>query len=223
MSDITKTTGVTSSSSSSSATGSNDIMSAFRSADFLKILLTEVTNQNPLEPQDSSKMVESMQKLQELANTTYQKFRGDIDWAQNMIHQTVSVQQSALDPKEEEALKNKGLKPDVGFQQVQGVVTSFRVVDQTVYVTVKDKDYPIDNVKQIVPDTANGGYLASMADQLLGKNVVFKSQNGNSSGQVTAVMTEADGSLSLEVGGKKVPYNDVVQIGVATTPTSTTK
>jgi flagellar hook assembly protein FlgD len=219
---MTTTSGVSGTSTGGGATPT-DSTQAFRNADFLKIMLAEVTNQNPLEPQETSKLVDNMQKLQELANTTYQKFRGDIDWAQNMIHQTVSVQQSALDPKEEEALKNKGLKPDVGFQQVQGVVTSFRVVDQTVYVTVKDKDYPIDNVKQIVPDTANGGYLASMADQLLGKNVVFKGQNGNATGQVTAVMAEADGSLSLEVGGKKVPYDSVIQIGVATTPTTTTK
>ena len=209
--------------SSPTASGGNDAMSAFRSADFMKILLTEVTNQNPMDPQDSSKMVESMQQLQTLANTQYQAFRGDITWAQNLLHQTVSVQQQALDPAQKEALTAKGLKPDVGYAQVSGLVTSFRVVDQTVYVTVADKDYPISNVKQIVPDTSIASYMAQMADQLLGKNVVYKDAvKGTGNGTVTAVMTETDGSLALEVGGKKVPYKNVIQIGVAAKPTATT-
>jgi flagellar hook assembly protein FlgD len=192
-------------------------MSAFRSADFLKIMLTEVTNQNPLEPQDSGKLVDNMQKLQELANTTYTKFRSDITWGQNLMHQTVSVAQQAIDPGEKEKLTNKGLKPDVGFGQVAGIVSSFRVVDQQVYVTVNDHDYPIDNVRQIIPETTSPGYLASMADQLLGKTVVFKDSTatgGTASGQVTSVMPEVDGSLSLQVGDKKVPYKDILQIGI---------
>ena len=74
--------------------------SAFRNADFLKIMLNELQNQNPLEPQDTGKLVENMQKLQDLANTTYSKFRNDIRWAQDLVGKSVEVQQVQGTPKE---------------------------------------------------------------------------------------------------------------------------
>lgn len=193
-----------------------DSTSAFRNADFLKIIMSEITNQDPLNPQDTSKLVESVQQLQQLANTTYQGFRSDLTWAQQLMGQTVSVQQQALTPDQKQALLDKGLKPDVGYAQVSGKVTSFRTIDQKVYVTVGDKDYPMDNVKQIVPDAQHSQYLATMADQLLGKQVAYlDSASKQTYGQVTSVKYDADGNLQLEVGGNTVNFNKVTQIGVS--------
>ena len=194
-----------------------DSSSAFRNADFLKIMMTEITNQNPLDPQDTGKLVENVQKLQDLANTTFQKFRADITWGQQLIGQTVSVLQQSLSPKEKQTQLDKGLKPDIGFAQVSGKVTSYRTVDQKVYVTVGDKDYPMDNVKQIVPDAQHSQYLATMADQLLGKTVAFlNDKNVQTSGKVTSIKYDKDSNLILEVGGASVNFNKVTQIGVTT-------
>jgi len=210
------TTSPLSSSSSGAPTTSTDSTQAFRNADFLKIMLAEVTNQNPLEPQETGKLVDNMQKLQELANTTYAKFRADIRWAQDLTGQTVSVQQQPLDPKQKEALTNKGLNPDVGFQQVTGKVTGFRVVDQVVYLQVGKYDYPSDNVKQILPDNHEAQYLATMADQMLGKQVVYSKADGSAgSGKVTSLSYNDQHELMLEVGGERVPYKNIKQIGVA--------
>ncbi len=212
---MTTTSGVSGTSTGGGATPT-DSTQAFRNADFLKIMLAEVTNQNPLEPQETSKLVDNMQKLQELANTTYQKFRGDINWAENLMGQTVSVQQQALDPKQKEALTNKGLNPDIGFQQVSGKVTGFRVVDQVVYVQVGAHDYPTDNVKQIVPDNHNAQYLATMADQMLGKTVVYTKADGTAgNGKITSVSYDKDSELVMEIGSERVPYKNIKQIGVA--------
>ena len=197
----------------SSATSS---LGAFRDADFLKIMLTELTNQDPLQPQETSKLVENVQKLQELANTTYEKFRSDLTWAQQLMGQTVSVQQQALSPDEKQKLLDKGLKPDVGYAQVNGKVTSFRTVDQQVYVTVGDKDYPMDNIKQIVPDAQHSEYLATMANQLIGKQVAYlDDKDVLTSGQVTSVKYDKDANLILEVSGQAVNFNRVSQIGIA--------
>lgn len=193
-----------------------DSTSAFRNADFLKIMMTEITNQNPLDPQDTGKLVENVQKLQDLANTTYQKFRADLTWGQQLIGQTVSVVQQALSPAEKQAQLDKGLKPDVGYAQVSGKVSSYRTVDQKVFITVGDKDYPMDNVKQIVPEGQQSQYLATMADQLLGKTVAYlNDKNEKVSGKVTSIKYDKDANLMLEVGSKTVNFNKVTQIGVA--------
>ncbi len=198
------------------STGAADSTSAFRNADFLRIMMTEITNQNPLDPQDTGKLVENVQKLQDLANTTYQKFRADLTWGQQLIGQTVSVQQQALSPTEKQAQLDKGLKPDVGFGQVAGKVTSFRTIDQKVYITVGDKDYPMDNVRQIVPQAQQSQYLATMADQLLGKQVAYLNAAGTlTAGKVTSVKYDKDSNLQLEVGGQSVNFDKVTQIGVA--------
>ncbi len=187
---------------------------AFRNADFLRIMLTEVTSQNPFDPQETSKLVENMQKLQDLANSTYTKFRADVKWANDLMGQDVRVQQQTIDPKEVQAQKDKGLKPDVGYGQITGKVESFRVVDEAVWVTVKGKDYPIDNLKQIIPKNNDATYLATMADQLLGKTVVYRKADGSTAGgTVGAVKYDQHGDLAVQVGQVAVPYKDVVQIG----------
>jgi flagellar hook assembly protein FlgD len=207
---------VNNSGSNNSTTSSNSV-DAFRDADFLKIMMTEITNQNPLDPQDTSKLVENVQKLQELANTTYQKFRSDLSWGQQLMGQTVSVQQQGIDDQAKQKLLDKGLKPDIGYSQVSGRVSSFRTVDQTVYVTVNDHDYPLDNVKQIVPDAHNAQYLATMADQLLGKTVAYRdSESATHTGQVTSVKYDAKGDVLVQVGGNAVPFDSITQIGVTT-------
>lgn len=206
------TTGI--SGANAAGTTQGDGMSAFRQADFLKIMLTEITHQSPLDPQDTSKMVEQMQQLQELANSTYTKFRADITWAQQLVGQQVQVQQQALTRDELADYRNKGLNPDVGYAQVGGKVSSFRIVEQTVYVTVNGKDYPIDNLKQIVPTRDDPAYLALMAAQMLGKEVVYGTDAGVASGRVTSVAYDDDGSVLLEVGGESVRFDDVLQIGI---------
>jgi flagellar hook assembly protein FlgD len=210
---MTTTSGVSGSSSGGLGT---DTSQAFRNADFLKIMLAEVTNQNPLEPQETGKLVDNMQKLQDLANTTYAKFRADIKWAQDLMGQTVGIQQQPLDPAQKEALEDKGLRPDVGFAQKTGKVTGFRVVDQVVYLQVGEHDYPTDNLKQIIPENNNAAYLATMADQMLGKKVVYQKPDGSTAnGTITSVAYDAGQNLVFEIGDQRVPYTAIKQIGVA--------
>ena len=208
--------GVNGGAGATNAGGTANSLGAFRDADFLKIMLTELTNQDPLQPQETSKLVENVQKLQELANTTYDKFRSDLGWAQQLMGQTVSVQQQAITPEEKQKLLDKGIKPDVGYSQVSGKVTSFRTIDQQVYVTVGDKDYPMDNIKQIVPDAQHSEYLATMANQLIGKQVAYlNDKDVLTSGQVTSVKYDDAANLILEVSGQAVNFNRITQIGIA--------
>ena len=188
----------------------------------MKIMLTEVTNQSPMDPQETGKLVENMRQLQELANSTYTKFRDDIRWAQDLEGKSIQVQQRPIDAKQKEALENKGLKPDTGYGAVIGKADGFRVVEQTVYISVGGKDYPVDNIKQIIPQAKDPTQLANMADRLLGRTVVYDtgptsdgSTPATAAGVVTAVTYDDDANIQLEVGDTKVPFSRVVQIGAS--------
>jgi flagellar hook assembly protein FlgD len=201
---------------SSTLSNATDSTKSFRNADFLKIMLAEVSNQSPFDPQETSKLVENMQKLQELANSTYDKYRADLKWAQDLMGKSVNVQQQPLDGKQAEALQNKGLKPDIGYGNKNGVVSSFRVVDETVYVTVNDKDYPVDNVKQVIPENDGADALAAAANQLLGRKIGwFNDQGQQKAGVVTEVLRGADGALRARVGSDLVVYDRITSIGTA--------
>jgi flagellar hook assembly protein FlgD len=205
-------------SSAGAPAGTSDgIQSAFRTADFLKVMLSELSHQDPMSPQDTSKIVENMQKLQELANTQYTKFRNDVGWAQNLMGQQVEVQQQGgLDEKTITAYMNRGLNPDVGFANKSGVIKSFRVLGESVYVQVGDYDYPIDNVKQVIPNAKDPATLSRVADQLMGREVGYKDRAGASKqGTVTAVGWGTDGQVQLEIGGSlTIPYSSITAITI---------
>ena len=197
----------------SSPVTSADQNKAFRQADFLKIMLAEVTSQSPFDPQDTGKMVENLQKLQELANTTYAKYRADITWAQQLVGQSVSVQQSPLTAAELQEATEQGLRPDVGYGQVTGPVTSFRTVKEKVWLTVGGKDYPIDNLKQVQPESASTA-LGSAAAAALGRQVGWIDDAGQPrSGLVREIRQGADGVI-LRIGDQDVPFARIRSIGL---------
>jgi flagellar hook assembly protein FlgD len=209
---MTPTTAV---SGNSSPVSTGDSVSAFRNADFLKIMLSELQNQDPLQPQETGKLVENVQKLQDLANSTYQKYRSDLTWAQQLMGNEVRVQQQPLSEDERRRQVDQGLRPDVGYGSVTGRVSSFRTINQTVYVTINDKDYPMDNIKQLVPQQNDSSHLADMADRLLGKQVAWLNDNGEpQGGTASAVKFASDGSVLVQVGNQAVPFDRITQIGV---------
>jgi hypothetical protein len=202
--------------SASSAAAATAQANAFRNADFLKIMLSEITTQDPMQPQDTSKMVEEMQQLQQLSNTQYQAFRDDLKWGQQLIGQTVNVQQQAIDGTAKQTEINAGLNPDVGYGTVTGMVTSFRQSGQSVYVTVNGHDYPIANVGQVLPPKNDPTQLADIAGHLLGTKVSFHRADASDtgSGTVTNLGYDTDGKVVLTVAGEQVPYANVTQIGL---------
>ena len=207
-----------SSPASSASTSLGTQNQAFRNADFLKIMLSELGHQDPFSPQETSKIVENMQKLQELANTQFTKFRSDLGWAQNLLGKEINVQQAMIGEPERLAMINQGLHPDVGYGNVTGKVTSFRQVGEAVYVTVNDKDYPVDNVRQVVPEAQNNPqHLTDVASSLLGLTVGFYRDNATDVGQgkVSNVSYGSDGEVMLTVGNEQVRYSHLQRIGLS--------
>ncbi len=198
---------------------------AFGSADFLSIMLSEITNQDPLNPSDTAKMVESMRQLQSVANTTNEKNRADITWAQQMVGQMVNVTQVVATEAQKNSYVNYGLNPDVGYANKDIRVEGFRVVNKEVWVQSSDgKNYPIDNIKQVLNDRFDTTALMETSNRLLGMNVSYlaDAKGTRATGVVTSVGYDSDGKVSLSVGGKIVAYDSIVGISVPTTKATTT-
>lgn len=193
---------------------------AFRNADFLSIMLAEVTNQDPLQPAETGKMVENMKALQELANTNYEKFRADVRWAQDMVGKTVNVNQVIATEAERAAYANRGLKPDVGYGNLDGRVEGFRVVGETVWVSIGGKDYPVDNIKQVRSGIRDPDALARASNQLLGMRIRYRLDDPTKTaeGVVTSVGWDAAGGIRLGVGNTYVAYDRIEAITVPPKP-----
>lgn len=204
-------------STASSNTNSKATQQAFKDADFLSIMLTEITNQDPLSPSDTSKMVESMRQLQVLANTASEKFRADVTWAQQVVGTVVNVTQVVATESEKQAYINSGLNPDVGFGNKDIRVEGFIVVDQEVWLSTDDgKNYPIDNIKQIRNDSFDTDALVETSNRLLGMRVGYLSgsDGGRKEGVVSSVGYDTDGKVVLGIDDGYVRYDDIVSITV---------
>jgi flagellar hook assembly protein FlgD len=197
---------------------------AFGDADFLSIMLTEITNQDPLAPSDTSKMVESMRQLQVLSNTANEKFRADVTWAQQLVGKNVNVSQVVATEEERLADVNAGLNPDIGFGNKEIRVQGFTLVGQQVWLhTDSGKDYPIDNIKQIRNDSFDTNALVEASNRLLGMSVSYLSgsDGARKQGTVASVGYDANGAVVLGIDGGYVRYDDIVAITVPTTSNST--
>ncbi|MCS6970343.1 MAG: flagellar hook capping FlgD N-terminal domain-containing protein [Planctomycetota bacterium] len=186
------------------------VQQAFRQADFLKIMLAEITNQDPLQPTETSKMVENMKALQELANTTYRRFRDDLRWAQELVGKTVTVAQAPLTAAERAQLVNKGLNPDVGYATVDGRIEGFRVVDERVWLTIGGKHYAIDRVQQIQPPQQGADEWARLAP-LIGLQARYALDQGTREGIVGGIAVE-QGRTVLSIGSDRVPLERVLAL-----------
>lgn len=190
------------------------LQSSFRQTDFLSIMLSEITHQDPFKPTETSKMVENMKMLQELANVQYQKFRDDIGWAQDLVGQTVTVQQVNVKPDEAMNLVERGITPDLGYGTVEGEVETYRTVGETVWVTIGGKDYPVDNVQRITPRGTDPATLAGVADSLLGRRATYLKDDGTTgTGTVSDVTWDDAGDITLTIGGQKIPFAAVRGLG----------
>ncbi|TVR44299.1 MAG: hypothetical protein EA402_07520, partial [Planctomycetota bacterium] len=176
-----------------------DNSSAFRDADFLSIMLAELSNQDPFEPMETSKLVENMQKLQELSNTRFERYRNDLRWSQELIGQEVTVNQNALREQEVQALRNRGFNPDVGYGVVTGTVSGYRTMGETVWITIDNKDYKLDNVQRIEPKKETIDGKIDLANNLLGFFVTYSAdtQGANGAGLVEDVQWDSSGEVFI--------------------------
>lgn len=139
--------GATGSSSSSSGTSStkNNANTALQNIDvdqFLKLMISELQNQDPLNPMDNAQMIEQIGTLRAIAANT--KLTDTLDSV--MLSQNLSSA-GALLGKSIKALADDGT-------EVMGTVSKVSVVDNVPKLTVGDKTVLLKNIREILPTAA---------------------------------------------------------------------
>lgn len=160
--------------------------------DFLNLLVTQLKNQDPLEPQSNEQFISTMAQFSSLEALTSVDKTIQYDHALSLIGKKVTVQHNNKD-------------------EVTGAVEKTGVVDGKVVVYVGGDTFDMSEIKEILPDenvkAATGSDLVQSA-LMIGKNVVVSVGDGSISGTVEKVSL-SDGAIKVYIDG--IPY-DIAQV-----------
>lgn len=107
-----------------------------KTEDFVRILITELQNQNPLDPMDSNKLLDQITSINNLAtNTKLSDTLSNVGLAQNL---------SAAG-----GLIGRSVTGKIGDTLVAGVVDKAIVENGQVYLMVQDNKLPLSSVTEI--------------------------------------------------------------------------
>ena len=147
--------------------------------DFMKLLVLQLQNQNPLEPMSSADM---MGQISSLTSTRLSESLDSFAKMQNsalgqgMLGREVTIQTT----------DNMGR-----MQEVSGLVSAIQDLGQsTCKIEVNGKYYKPTSVVRIANESAN---MQKMDANLLGKSVVLDVEGSKITGEVTAISSSKDG------------------------------
>jgi flagellar basal-body rod modification protein FlgD len=181
----TSVTGVSTTTTTTSTTKAND---ALGKDDFLKLLVTQLQYQDPLQPMANDAFIAQMAQFSSL------------EQMQNLNKSALMTQGSAMIGKMVHWTDSK-----TGLEQAD-VVSSVKVVDGNVKVTVGDGTFGTTDV-----DVSKVTELENNDTTIVGKTVSWKDANGTTQKAVVASIRMVDGVVKLRVGTKtEINLSDVI-------------
>ena len=127
------------SNSASQAPGSSGGLRGLDMDHFLTLMITELQNQDPLNPMDNSQILQQISQIREIeATTSMQQTLEAVLLGQNLANA------SGLINKKVTGLTDSGDK-------VEGAVTSVSVADNKVQLSIGDQKISLSNVSEIIP------------------------------------------------------------------------
>lgn len=179
---------------------------------FLNLMVTQLRNQNPLEPMDNTQFISQMAQFSALEQAQNSNKTIKMDSAYNMVNKLVKA--THQDPKTHE------------ITQVVGEVSMVRVDGDKVYLKVDGIEVLYDDVKEVTDvispyeqmQTINQNFKMSSAFGLIGKDVKAKVAKDNTGkefeevqGKVTGVRMN-NGSIYAQIGEKEVLLEAIYQV-----------
>ena len=179
---------------------------------FLQLLVTQLKNQNPLEPMDNTEFIAQMAQFSSLEQAQNTNKTIKADSAYNLVNKLVKA--NHVDPKTNE------------ITQVVGEVSMVRVDGDKVYLKVDGIEVLYDDVKEVTDlispydqmQAINQNFQMSSAFSLIGKDVkakVAKDSTGTAfeevEGKVTGVRMN-DGNIYAQIGEKEVLLDTIYQV-----------
>ncbi|MGB7604242.1 MAG: flagellar hook capping FlgD N-terminal domain-containing protein [Lutisporaceae bacterium] len=170
---------------------------------FLNLLVTQLRNQNPLEPMDNTEFISQMAQFSALEQAQNTNKTIKTDSAYNLIGKLVKATLTDTETNE--------------TKQIVGEVTMTRIVDDKVLIKVGDTEVPFENVSEVTNlispyeqmQTINQNFRMSSAFSLIGKDVKAKlpDSTGENFEEVSGIVESVrmdKGSIYVQVNGKEV-------------------
>lgn len=187
----------------SPATPGTNSLGGLGKDDFLKLLLAQLQNQDPLAPTDSTQMM-----LQLVQFSTLE--------AMQNIDQHTSMLLSAEQLSRAESMVGKqvtgtGTADDGSAETIEGVVDSVKMVDGGPVLLIGEKTLPLSSVTKVAPK--QGSSDIALASNMIGMEIEAKvGASGTSvSGTVDSVKV-VGGEPLLEVGNRDVKLSEITKV-----------
>ncbi len=179
---------------------------------FLNLLVTQLRNQNPLEPMDNTQFISQMAQFSALEQAQNTNHVIKSDSAYGMVNKLVKA--TYTDKTTNEA------------REIAGIVTMARIDGENIYVKIGDTEVPYENVKEVTDvisqyeqmQTINQNFRMSSAFNMIGKDVkakVLKEGTTNQFDEVTGKVTGVrinNGSIYAQIGEKEVLVDNIYQV-----------
>ncbi|MEK5215102.1 flagellar hook assembly protein FlgD [Psychrobacillus sp. FSL H8-0487] len=168
---------------------------------FLKILMTQLQNQDPTKPMDDAQFISQMAQfssLEQMTNLTkaFEEFAG-VQQQSQMIEFSNFVGKEVKWHELTDKLDADG-KPITN--EGTGSITGIKFVDGSVEFTLADgKKINPGNISEVLSSSSNSNSLVE-ASMLIGKTVGYQNGDTVSSGVVQSV-SKKDGSIVYNLGG----------------------
>lgn len=178
---------------------------------FLNLLVTQLRNQNPLEPMEDKEFIAQMAQFTALEQTQSMNKTMKMNSAYNLTNKYAYA--TYRDEKSNE------------LKEIDGLVEKASIKDGNVYVTIDGKEVLFDDVKEVSEIISNQAMLGLMnqnlklssASNFIGKEVKAKYYDATEKkyidieGQVETIIVK-NNAVFLSVNQKEILLEDVYQI-----------
>lgn len=167
--------------------------------DFLKLLLAQLKNQDPLKPMDDTQFISQLAQFSTLEKITEMNQNMALMLEVDQLGQATSLVGKMVESKN-----------STTGEVVKGVVDSARMEDRNAVVMVGGKSVPLTEITTV---TEEGGARLLRATSLIGKEVEVRAPVSGEivKGPVSSVRV-TDGTTTLVLGDKSAPLANLVSV-----------
>lgn len=174
---------------------------------FLNLLVTQLKNQNPLEPMKDTEFISQMAQFSSLEQTQNMNKTIKLDSAYNMVNKLVKATHENEEGEVEDII---------------GVVSMVRVDNDKILLKVDGVEVTLDDIKEVTDtispyeqmQTINQNFRMSSAFGLIGKDVKAKiaDSTGKNFEEVAGIVESVridNGSIYVQVNEKEIPVESI--------------